>query len=242
MLIILAGTLVLYYVVYLNVRRLVRRVHTLEGALAKQREEIRRKDEELQEKNQALHFQAQNLAEATAEISHQQEELDSTVSNLQLLHHVIRRIPRNAGWERIIEVIAGVIEKTRGISAFEIGYYDNGNICFEGYDCRSQSFIHRNEEFDEKVNLAVWALVQKESLLIGDFREEQKAYVEPSDNYRFNSAIFLPFELAGRQQLVFCVYSIYKNAFEEPDRMMLQLLTDHLSLAAGYKLGALNHH
>lgn len=236
LLIILAGAVVLYYLVYLNVHRLVRRVRTLESALAKQREEIRRKDEELEEKNQTLHFQAQNLAEATAEISHQQEELDSTMSNLQMLHHIIRRIPRNAGWKNILEVIAGVISKTRGISAFEFGYYNKGKIYFEGYDRRNQSFTRRYKEFDEKSNLAVWALVHKESLLIGDYRKEQEAYVEPGDSYRFNSAIFLPFELAGRQQLILCVYSIYKNAFEEPDRMMLQLLTDHLGMVAADRL------
>jgi len=57
------------------------------------------------------------------------------------------------------------------------------------------------------------------------------------DDYRYHSAIYIPFELAGRQQLVLCVYSIYKNAFDEQVLMMLQLLTDYLAMAARSRLG-----
>lgn len=234
---VLLGALLLYYVVYLNVEQLVRRIRALEGDLAVQRAAMHQKEQELQEKTAALQAKEHNLEAATAELTNQQEEMESGVNHLGLLHQLLRRIPHNASWALVLEAVAEAIKQTRGISAFEFGFYCDDQIQYEGFDRRRNSFTRRRDPFDEKSVLAVWALVRKEPVLIGDYRRDQARYVEPTDQYRFNSAIFLPFELAGRQQLVLCVYSIFKRAFDEQEVMLLQLLTDYLAITVKRRLG-----
>lgn len=234
---ILAGGALLYYLVYLNVNRLVRRVRRMERALADERRILHEREARVQEKEEALEEQEQHLAEKNAVISDRQEEIDETVSNLQLLHQLIRKLPRNASWDQVIKATATMIEKTKDFSAFEFGFYEQDEIHFRGYERRSKIFHSRSEEFSEKSSLAVWSLVYKEAVLIKNFREEQERYVEPSDNYNYNSAIYLPFELAGRQPLVLIVYSLYRNAFEEKDLHTLELLADYLGMAIKDRLG-----
>jgi len=233
---VLTAVVLLYYLVYLNVGRLVRRVRRLERALADERRVLHQREAQVQAKEEALEEQEHNLAAKNAVISDQRDEITETASNLQLLHQLIRKLPRHVSWEQVIDAMAAMIGKTKGISAFEFGFYEEGKIHLRGYERRRQNFTYRHEEFSEKSSLAVWSLVHKEPVLINDFRTDQERYVEPSDDYRYSSAIYLPFELAGRQPLLLAVFSLYKNAFEEKDLHMLELLTDYLGMVIKEKM------
>jgi hypothetical protein len=60
--------------------------------------------------------------------------------------------------------------------------------------------------------------------------------VTPNEDYRYQSVMCLPFNLPGRQHLVFVVYGLQKHAFDEQDRMMAWVLVDYLAVAVKTQL------
>lgn len=144
--------------------------------------------------------------------------------------------PRNTSWKTVVEVLAQSLEHPIGIDAFEFGGNHGDEIFFRGYVKRHRAFTHRSEEFNDKSSLPVWVLMNKRAVIIQDYRVEQGQYIELQEDYRYNSALYLPFEVLGRQPLVLCVYGIRKNAFDERGRQMLQVLVDYLSIAVKDRL------
>lgn len=230
------GVLLLYYLIQFNVGRLVRRIRLLERDLAAREKEIERQEELLRRQSQAMAAQAEGLQAAEEELSQQQAEMAGAASNLSLLHRLISQIYRNANWKEVVEVLAGSLEHPIGIDAFELGWNHEDEILFRGYVRRYQAFTFRSEEFSDKSSLPVWVLMNKKAVVIRDYRQEQAQYIEPQEDYQYNSGLYLPFEVAGKQPLVLCAYAVRKNAFDERSRQMLQILVDYLSIAVTEKL------
>jgi len=220
----LSGLGALAYAVRLGVTRQRRRIHELEDALAK-------RESELDEKERALERRHEDLEAVEAELSSREEEVETTRTSLHVVHDLIDEIPPNASWSQVLHALAEVVEHVDGIDAFEFGIHDGGEICYEGYEQRREAYTHRREDFDERTVLPVWSLVNDEPVRIGDYRREHTQYVHPSEDYRYQSVMCLPFHLPGRQHLVFVVYGLQKHAFDEQDRMMAQVLVDYLSVS-----------
>lgn len=225
------GSFSLYYLIQFNVGRLIRRIRVLERDLAAREKEIERQEGLLRQQSRAMAAQAEGLQAAEEELSQQQAEMASAASNMSLLHQLISQIPRNSSWKVVVEALAGSLEHPLGIDAFELGWNHGDEIRFRGYVKRYRAFTHRSEEFSDKTSLPVWALMNKKAVIIRDYRVEQGQYIEPQDDYQYHSALLLPFEVVGKQPLVLCAYGIRKNAFDERDRQMLQILVDYLSIA-----------
>jgi streptogramin lyase len=221
---VLGGSAVLAYGVHRSVMRQRRRIHELEDALAEREEAIEAKDRKLQR-------QHQDLEEVEAALSSQEQEARTARTTLNVLHDLIQDLPTNASWSEVVHTLAGAVEEIDGIDAFEFGYFDEGSICYEGYDQRRHTYTHRREDFDEKTVVPVWSLVHDEPVRIGDYRREHTQYVHPNQAYRYQSMLCLPFHLPGRQHLVFVVYGVPKHTFDEQDLMMAQVLVDYLGVA-----------
>ncbi len=225
----LGGLGALAYAVRLGVTQQRRRIHELEDELAE-------REEELEEKEHELERQHEDLEAVEAELSSQQEEVQTTRTSLNVVHDLIGEIPPNASWSQVVHALADTVEHVDGIDAFEFGVHDDGEICYDGYDRRREAYTHRREDFDERTVLPVWSLVNDEPVRIGDYRREHTQYVTPNEDYRYQSVMCLPFNLPGRQHLVFVVYGLQKHAFDEQDRMMARVLVDYLAVAVKTQL------
>ena len=218
----LGGLGLVAYAVRLRATQQRRRIHELEDALAD-------READIEAKERALEKRHEDLEEVEAALSSQQEEVETARTTLNVLHDLLQAIPRHASWTQVLHVLADTVEEIEGIDAFEFGYFDDGTICYEGYDPRRHTYTRRREDFDEKTVLPVWSLVNDTPVRIGDFRQEHTQYVRPNDDYRYQSMLCVPFHLPGRQHLVFVVYGVAKHTFDAQDRMMAQILVDFLS-------------
>lgn len=225
----LGGIGALAYAVRLGVRRQRRRIHELEDELAEREREIDAKERKLER-------QHRDLEDIEAELSSRREEVETTRTRLNVVHDVIEAIPPNASWSQVLHALADAAEHVDGIDAVEFGYHNDGEICYEGYDQRREAYTHRREDFDERTVLPVWSLVNDEPVRIGEYQREHTQYVHPGEDQRYPSMMCLPFHLPGRQHLVLVVYGRQTHAFDEQDRMMAQVLVDHLAVAVNTHL------
>lgn len=190
---------------------------------------LAQREAELEEKERELEHQHRDLEAVEAGLSSRQEEVETTRTSLKVAHDLTEEIPPNASWSQVLHALADTAESVDGIEAFEFGYHNGGEICYEGYDRRREAYTHRREDFDERTVLPVRALVNDEPVRIGDYRQEHTQYVHASEDYRYQSVMCLPFHLPGRQHLVFVVYGVQKHTFDEQDRMMAQVLVDYVA-------------
>lgn len=209
----LGGVGALAYAVRFSVRRQRQRIHELE--------------DELDAKERELERQHQTLEEVESELSTREQEVETTRTSLNVVHDLIEAIPPSASWSQVLHALADAADHVDGIDAFEFGYHNGGEICYEGYDQHRGAYTHRCEDFDERAVLPVWSLVNDEPVRIGDYRREHTQYVHSGEDYRYQSKMCLPFHLPGRQHLVFVVYGLPKYAFDEEDRVMAQVLVDY---------------
>ncbi|MDX1667657.1 MAG: hypothetical protein R3350_10520, partial [Saprospiraceae bacterium] len=157
-LMILAAGGFLYYFFQFNVGILLRRIRFLENALAEQEEAIRQKESQLADKDQAIAQKERDLKEQ------RDEQKQGSLSKLQMLDMVVESIPMHSDWEKVMEVMVNILPRSRDISGFEFAFHDEDDIHFEGYFREKGERHSRREEFSEKTNLAVWALVHRQNL------------------------------------------------------------------------------
>lgn len=207
------GILLLWGLIRLRMHQLRIRVATLQQSLAKQHEEYRQKESFLQQKLET----ATQLAERP-------------VSNLEILFGLIQSLPQESTLEDTIKTMAKALREPIAIIAFEFAYLDKNELVFRGYSRRAESFNRRREEFNEKTNLAAWAIAGNEPLLLTDFSRQQELYIEKTGDYRYNSVIVAPFELRSGKRMALCLYHLRKNAFNQHDLMAAQMLARYLSL------------
>lgn len=222
----ISALLSLFYLFQFNIGRLLNRIQFLEKTLVAQQKEIKIKESLLQQKTAAIKDQ----------LSHQQDTIQHTYSNLNFLHQLITQIPRNSSWTSVITSLKNAIEQPIGIDAFEFGFFHDQEIQFLGYSRRNQSFIQRTNPYDENNNLGAWALNNRTSILIDDFRLDHQRYIKKQRDYQYQSQIIIPFEIAKKQQLIMAVYGLKKQAFDQHDLLTLKILTDYISIAVSDKL------
>ena len=71
-------------------------------------------------------------------------------------------------------------------------------------------------------------MANSREVLINDFDEEHKMYIEEKAAYRFSSLLFIPFNLENNQPVVLCAYSIQKNHFDPNDLVMFRILAQFI--------------
>ncbi|MEM6782115.1 MAG: two-component regulator propeller domain-containing protein [Bacteroidota bacterium] len=229
---LLSGLGVVLYLVRLNAGRLQRRIHQLEQSLVDRETALDESERELEQQRRAVQSQAQDLEGVAQALSSRQVEIENARLNLHVLHEFIQALPHQYTWRQVVQALAQTVDATGNIDAFEFGFYDQDELCFEGYEQARRTFTHRRAEFSEKTNLAVWCLVRHQPLLITDYAHEHEQYVEPSDQHAYASAMYVPFDVPGRQQLILVMYGLETHAFDDQDLMMAQLLADYLSVSA----------
>jgi len=65
-------------------------------------------------------------------------------------------------------------------------------------------------------------------VLINDFKKEHTMYIEEKAAYRYNSLLFIPFNLVNDQPIVLCAYSIQKDHFDPNDLVMFRILAQFI--------------
>ena len=65
-------------------------------------------------------------------------------------------------------------------------------------------------------------------VLIHDFDTEHTQYIDEKAAYRFQSLLFIPFNLENNQPVVLCAYSIEKRQFDNNDLTMFRILAQFI--------------
>ncbi|MEM9885531.1 MAG: hypothetical protein AAF849_06530 [Bacteroidota bacterium] len=197
---------------------LLQRIRALERLLS-------RREKELAAKEVVIQAQYETLDD-------QQEELEEAMSNIATLHLITSKIHPNSSWEDIIAAIGKAIEQSIGIEAFELVFLNGDVLSYNGYSNQEKdNLTTRKGKYDPKRSLTAYALANSKDLTINDFEEEHTKYVRKKASYRFQSMLFIPFELLNQQKAVFCAYHTQKSQFEKRDILMLKVLVDYLRLS-----------
>ena len=201
---------------YFARRWFLSRVGRLQASLKQQQKELRKKEAELVTQGSAL--------------ERQKSELQSTGTNIFLLHRLIRQIPKDADWVIMMPILSKLVELPTGIDKFELAFKKNGDVKYKGYERENGKITERFEEFDEKKNLASYVIATDKMLSVNDFDREVNLYVSGKENDGYLSRSYIPFEPRRGPTIVFCAYAKQKNAFSERTNTLLGILVRFLSI------------
>ncbi len=177
------------------------------------------------------------LLQKTQEFEEQKEELANASSNIQTLELFIKGIPKKASWNDIVAAMSKAVNQAADINAFEIAFMENDEIVHRGYSDQERSgYTFRSKPFDIKSSLTCWAMNNNKEVLINDFINEHGMYIQEKPAYRFNSLIFIPFNLGNDQPVVLCAYSIKKHDFDHNDLVMFRILSQFIRSSIHHEL------
>ncbi len=214
--ILLLVLLGLYFFWYFARRWFLKRISNLQSILNQKQSELNQKEIE--------------LASQSTTLKDKQEELKSAGTNIYLLQRLIRQIPKNASWKEAMPVLKKLVDLPVGIHAFELAYKKGEDIIFRGYKNGSNDTVVREEEFNEKNNLASYVIVTGKPIVIDDYNAEASQYITGKSKRGYASRILIPFQQKRGTMVVFCVYNKEKAIFSQHDSTLLQILTTFLSI------------
>lgn len=171
------------------------------------------------------------LTSKTTTLVDKQEELKSAGTNIYLLQRLIRQIPKNASWKDTMPVLRKLVDLPVGIDAFEFAFKKGEDITYWGYKQDSSETVIRQEEFNEKNNLASYVIVTGKPISIDDYNVEASQYISGKSKRGYASRLLLPFQQKKGTMAVFCVYNKEKAIFSQRDFTLLQILTSFLSIS-----------
>ncbi|HMB64456.1 MAG TPA: hypothetical protein VKN36_15355 [Eudoraea sp.] len=186
----------------------------------------------LLQKQNELNIKEAEIAAQIDTIKHQREEIKNTGTNIYLLNRLLRQFPKNATWKTMITALRQLVELPTGIDAFEIAYKRGENIIYSGYERGKKTIINRQEEFNEKENLASCVMVTGKSLMLNDFEKESISYISGRDSRGFISRLLHPLENSNGTPVVLCIYARQKDAFSQRDMTLIQILAAFLAVNA----------
>ncbi|MGB5819612.1 MAG: GAF domain-containing protein [Saonia sp.] len=195
--------------------RVFRKTKKLEASLSQKQQELSAKEEQLLTQNTAL--------------AHQQKELKNTGAHIYILHRLLQQIPKQATWDTVLPTLAKLVDLATGIDAFELAFRKKEEIQYRGYAQGDSKRGERKEEFNDKGNLASYAIISNKPVIIGDFEKEIGQYIDEKESRGYPSGIWVPFEQKNGTVAVFCVYGRGKHKFTQKDVALLQILTTFLT-------------
>ncbi len=193
---------------------------------------IRNLQTALQQKQEELSQQKAEIVSQTRTLKNQRKELQTFGGGISLLHGLVNKIPENANWKVALDGLRPLVVDQTGIDAFELAFKVGEHIHFVGYRRGEEAETNRQEEFNEKENLASYALAISKPLMILDFEKEAHQYISGKNGNGYNSRLFTPFKQQNGSDAVFCIYSRDKNAFTEQELMLQQILSRFLAANA----------
>jgi len=186
----------------------------------------------LNSSKEALAKKEIQLNKKIKEYKEQQKELNDANLNFQTLEQFIKGIPRKASWNDIITAMGKAVNQSNDVNAFEIVFKEGHEIVHKGYSSLERSgYTFRSKPFSPKTSLTSWTMANFKEVLINDYDKEHTMYIEEKDAYRFQSLLFIPFNLENNQPVVLCAYSIKKNYFNPNDLVMFRILAKFIYFA-----------
>ncbi|NAY91310.1 GAF domain-containing protein [Muricauda sp. JGD-17] len=193
----------------------LKRISGLQASLHQKQTELKQKEAELVSQSLSL--------------KDKQEELKSTGANVYLLQRLIRQIPKNATWKETMPILKKLVELPTGIDAFEIAHKRGDDIIYSGFQRGSDIPVIRQEEFNEKNDLASYVLVTGKPLTIDDYEAEASQYISGKSSRGYASRLLLPIQQAKGTPAVLCVCHREKDMFSQLDLTLIQILGAFLS-------------
>ncbi|MEO0528534.1 MAG: hypothetical protein AAFZ89_14980, partial [Bacteroidota bacterium] len=183
----------------------------------------------LSQKQNELNAKEAELLVQTSSLEHQKEALENAGTGIHIIHDIIKQIPQGVGWEKVLPVLRRLTELPTNIDALEMAFKKDEEVYYYGFKRGNSKLEKRQEEFNEKSNLASYVMSSNKAMLISDFDAEVGQYIDKKGNGGYVSKILVPFQGSGKGEMVFCIYSLGKHKFTERDRTLIQILSSFLA-------------
>jgi hypothetical protein len=183
----------------------------------------------LSSKEKELSAKKRQLITQGDAIKSQEAALKSAGVSVYLLYRLLRQIPLQAHWDKVLPILAKLVELPTGLDAFELAFVRKNIVHHIGFKRGHEDLYRRQEEFNEKDNLCSYVLHNKKHVLIRDCDKESGQYISMKDNRGYSSRIYIPFKQNKGAEAVICVYGKEADRFSSQDLTILQLLAIFLS-------------
>ncbi|MEN8798404.1 MAG: hypothetical protein ABF293_04100 [Flavobacteriaceae bacterium] len=162
-------------------------------------------------------------------IKSQEAALKTAGVSIYLLYRLLRQIPLQARWDKVLPILAKLVELPTGLDAFELAFVKKNIVHHLGFQRGQEDLQRRQEEFNEKDNLCSYVLHNKRDVLIRDCDKESGQYISLKDNRGYLSRIYIPFKQKRGAEAVICVYGKEADRFSTQDLTILHILAIFLS-------------
>jgi len=200
------------------------RVSSIQKQKAKLEELVRKRTQEVVDKN--------------AELEAQKAQIKRSYDNISVISEIGQRITASLEIETIISTVYHNVNRMMDANAFGIGVFDA-----QRYVIRFQGAIENDtvvdafeDALDTDDSLATWSFKNNSEIIINDFEKEHSKYIKgsirmPVGEKHANSIIYLPLSIESQVIGVMTVQSSRKNAYPHQEQTILRPLASYVSIA-----------
>ncbi len=187
--------------------------------------------------NEELSTKNQQIEEQNKQITEQALELERAYKDIKLISLIGQKITASLDIEAVTKTVYDYVGSLMPTTSLGLGIYkeDAQIIDFRGAIESGEIMPYHYDLLSNENSLPVWAFNRRRQIMIGDFAEDYKDYVDWRPEMRtkgiMKSAVYIPLATEKRPIGVITVQSDKKDAYSNKDLTILQTLASYISIA-----------
>jgi serine phosphatase RsbU (regulator of sigma subunit) len=187
--------------------------------------------------NEELSTKNQQIEEQNKQITEQTVELERAYKDIKLIGLIGQKITASLDIEAVTKTVYEYVGSIMPTTSLGLGIYkeDAQIIDFRGAIESGETMPYHYDLLSDENSLPVWAFNRRRQIMIGDFAEDYKDYVDWRPEMRtkgiMKSAVYIPLATEKRPIGVITVQSDQKDAYSNKDLTILQTLASYISIA-----------
>jgi serine phosphatase RsbU (regulator of sigma subunit) len=228
----------IWAIVTLNTRRLIKEKVKLESTVKERTEEVRLQKEEILAQNEEL-MQANEEVSATSDaLTLQNAKLAKSYTNVQLLSVIGQKITSKLSVRDIIDTVYENVNSLMDAEAFSIGIVNeyHNRLDFHGIKEKGKTLPFHFDTLNSQNKLSVYCYNNFATILLEDYDVEIGKYlsVQPGEataGESTHSLIYLPLGTSENKMGVISVQSFSRNAYTDYHLNILKNIAIYTSIA-----------
>ncbi|MBL8968506.1 MAG: GGDEF domain-containing protein [Spirochaetaceae bacterium] len=170
------------------------------------------------------------------ELKQKTDELEEANRQIISISELGRRITSSLDLDTVVSTVYESLERHIDVTVFGIAVHDESENSIE-WRCfmeKGQRLHRPLQRLDYERSYAAWAIKNRKTLFLRDAEAEWRRYLKGSritHGIPAASLVFAPLTIAERVIGVLTVQSYEKNAYSEPDRILLEALCPYIAIA-----------
>ena len=231
------AVILIWLIVILNGKRLIREKIRLENIVKERTAEIFQQKEEILAQAENL-LQANEEINATSEVlSSQNKELEKAYTNVQLLSEIGQKVAANLSVETIIETVYENVNRLMDAQVFSIGIFNefNQSLDFHGTKENGETLSYHFDKLSNQNALSIYCYKNFETILLKDFDTEITNFLPKKPVATAGelpeSLIYLPLGTTDKKIGVISVQSFTKDAYSDYHLNILRNIAVYTTIA-----------